>query len=196
MRRCDFIIGLETAVHCLAHTVKLSKFLQDPKQDLISAFSYIATIIGRLNLMREKADEEFKAIFIASSDTAASMGKEIHLPRICGRQTQRMNVSAKSPEEYYRKVVFLPFVDHLIGQLESRFCDSVHKVTSLERLIPSNFSKFSVDDIIKAAEMYESDCTVTSPELRAEILLWRDNWTKSHPEENERPKNCIDTLVL
>ena len=35
------------------------------------------------------------------------------LPRICSRQRHRSNVPADSPQEYYRRTVSVPFLDHL-----------------------------------------------------------------------------------
>ena len=43
-----------------------------------------------------------------------------HVPRLTGRQTQRNNVPATSPEEYYRRLVTIPFTDHLLEELKSR----------------------------------------------------------------------------
>ena len=37
----------------------------------------------------------------------------ISIPRRCGRQTARNNVESSSPEEYWRRVVFVPFMDHI-----------------------------------------------------------------------------------
>ena len=38
------------------------------------------------------------------------------MPRVSGGQTQRNNVTATSPEEYYRCAVTIPFVDHLLQE--------------------------------------------------------------------------------
>lgn len=43
-----------------------------------------------------------------------------HVPQLTGRQTQRNNVPATSPEEYYRRSVTIPFIDHLLEELKSR----------------------------------------------------------------------------
>ena len=43
-----------------------------------------------------------------------------HVPRLTGKQTQRNNVPATSPEEYYRRPVTLPFIDHLLVELKTR----------------------------------------------------------------------------
>ena len=43
-----------------------------------------------------------------------------HVPRLTGKQTQRNNVPATSPEEYYRRSVTLPFIDHLLVEFKTR----------------------------------------------------------------------------
>ena len=35
------------------------------------------------------------------------------IPRTCGRQTQRSNIEADSPEVYYRRTLTIPLLDHL-----------------------------------------------------------------------------------
>ena len=42
-----------------------------------------------------------------------------HVPRLTGRQIQR-NVPTASADEYYRRSVTIPFIDHLLEELKSR----------------------------------------------------------------------------
>ena len=57
-------------------------------------------------------------------DEATAKGQHVnvvpHVPRLTGKQTQRNNVPATSPEEYYRRSVTLPFIDHLLVELRTR----------------------------------------------------------------------------
>jgi hypothetical protein len=46
-----------------------------------------------------------------------------YLPRIFGRQNNRNNIPARTPEEYYRRAVFLPFLDGILTQMSLRFCN-------------------------------------------------------------------------
>ena len=52
---------------------------------------------------------------------AAEIGKEIKISRVVGRQLLRLNVESNSAEEYWWRVIFLPFLDCLINQLEEHF---------------------------------------------------------------------------
>lgn len=51
-------------------------------------------------------------------------GQEITLPRIVGRQTNRSNIPAATPKQYYHRSLFLPYSDHLISELGRRFEES------------------------------------------------------------------------
>ena len=42
-------------------------------------------------------------------------------PRTCGRQTQRVNISSNSVEEYFKLGVAVPFLDHILSEFEHRY---------------------------------------------------------------------------
>jgi len=46
---------------------------------------------------------------------------EIKLPRITKMQTKRNNTPSGSPEEYYRRVLYIPLVDNILEDLKTRF---------------------------------------------------------------------------
>ena len=47
--------------------------------------------------------------------------EEEHMPRQCGRLTQRPNYQSKTVEEYYRVAIFNPYLDAIIKSLGTRF---------------------------------------------------------------------------
>ena len=51
---------------------------------------------------------------------ALKVGVTHSMPYVSGQQTQRNNVTATSSEEYYRRAVTIPFVDHLLQELNTR----------------------------------------------------------------------------
>jgi hypothetical protein len=59
-----------------------------------------------------------------------------YLPRIFGRQDNRNNVPARTPEEYYKRTVFLPFLDGILTQMSLRFCNREAAVLRLCGLLP------------------------------------------------------------
>ena len=50
-------------------------------------------------------------------------GLDLTMPRRCARQVHRPNVGG-SIEEYYRRTIYVPYMDSLIQSLESRFGES------------------------------------------------------------------------
>ena len=49
----------------------------------------------------------------------SKVGTSQSLLRLVGRQTQRSNVSCTNPEEYFRRSVTIPFLDHLLQEINS-----------------------------------------------------------------------------
>ncbi|KAL5233857.1 hypothetical protein ACI65C_001267 [Semiaphis heraclei] len=115
-----------------------------------------------LEAIREDADKSFKEIMKNVTTIASELEIEIHMPRICGRQTARNNVIAKDAEEYFKIVIFIPFIDNLILQLHSRFDKRLETIIPLEGLIPSNLSHYDDQAILAAASIYEDDFLVTT----------------------------------
>ena len=56
---------------------------------------------------------------LAMAEIAGSGGMPV--PRICRKQTARSSVEASTPEEYWRRPVFVPYLDHLIQEFEDQF---------------------------------------------------------------------------
>ena len=43
------------------------------------------------------------------------------LPRIAGQQRPRTNAPAVTPHDYYKRNLFIPFLDHLLVKLDEMF---------------------------------------------------------------------------
>ncbi|KAL4108237.1 hypothetical protein QTP88_018472 [Uroleucon formosanum] len=189
--KSDFLVSLEVTVTGFAYTLQLSLSLQSKQQDLSKALSDVMVIRCALEELRENADENFKSIFKDIVKFAEKVNVAISMPRICGRQTQRVNVNVTDPEIYFKISVYLPFLDYIIQALHTRFDDRLSDVMPLEGLIPSNFSFYDDDSILKAAMIYDKDLTYTDSScLRAELHMWRCQWY----DKDDKPQSVIDTL--
>ena len=79
-----------------------------------------------------------KQIFVGLFRHAEGLyGESIPMPRIVNRQANRANPLAISPLQYYRRSVFLPFVDTVLEQLSERFCSDLIDCIKLKFLITS-----------------------------------------------------------
>lgn len=54
-------------------------------------------------------------------EMANMVGVSPSMPRVCGKMTNRSNVAADSVSAYYSINVYLPLLDHLLSELNSRF---------------------------------------------------------------------------
>ncbi|KAL4092194.1 hypothetical protein QTP88_026736 [Uroleucon formosanum] len=108
------------------------------------------------------------------SDIANLANVEICMPQICGRQTQRININSKDPETYFKVSVFLPFLDFILQELDARFNQRLSDIIPLQGFIPSNFSMYDDETILKAASIYAQDLSTDDNSiLKAELRIWR-----------------------
>ena len=88
------------------------------------------------------------------------MEVEPALPRICCYQRYSNNMPSGTPSEYYRRIISIPPIDHLLSEMASRF--TVHHQTALNGmcLMPSlatlSFPEVK-DKALKFADMYKDD---------------------------------------
>ena len=196
VKSSGFLVSLQVAGHCLAKTVSLSRALQDPSQNIGDAIARVTAVRKSLEDERGFADEEFHRVFLSASELAEKIGEELTAPRVRGRQTHRANAPADGPEEYYRRNIFIPFLDHLIDQLKVRFGDEdgVPKQLRLQELMPVAMNATSLPRIMEAAEMFEFDLNRSLLEVEAEVKTWM-NLIQSIPQER-RPKNLPEAILL
>ena len=121
----------------------------------------------------------YKRQFENSVKLADDLGFELSAPRRCKKQTARNNTPAETDEEYFRRAVFMPLLDHFIVELTSRFSREFNGILALEGLIPANLSKYSDEVILASAEKYMIFTSVLSSAdvLKAELKLWRTKWS-------------------
>lgn len=79
--------------------------------------------------VREKIYDYHCQWFHKVEDTCTAVGMEPSLPRRCGRQIHRSNVTGDTPSAYFKRSISIPLLDHLLSEIESRF--STHKQTAL-----------------------------------------------------------------
>lgn len=104
----------------------------------------------------------------------------ISKPRTCGRQSKRNNVPAQSPEDYYRKSISIPVLDHLLEEMKTRFT-SLHQRAALGlMLVPSELDERNID--IGALTEFFGDDLPSSRTLEAEMRQWKIFW-KENPEK-------------
>ena len=70
--------------------------------------------------MRDNADVVFKRWYEYAVEISSDLGTEPSAPRTASRQQHRANAPNDTPEEYYRRGLFVPFLDHITQEMSSR----------------------------------------------------------------------------
>jgi len=122
-------------------THPLTIYLQGKIVDLASAVSTAEDLIKLLKNVRENASSEFKKVFVAAEEIADAIGVKIEAPRVVPHQKHRENYQSNSSEDYFRKSVFIPFVDHFISALNDRFVKHKRTLSIIQNIIPDKLVK-------------------------------------------------------
>ncbi|XP_063435948.1 52 kDa repressor of the inhibitor of the protein kinase-like [Mytilus trossulus] len=185
-----FIVSFQTVHNFFGYVTGLSRKLQGSTLDIVEGYKMIDTVKALVKSTRDD-ETEFDNVFEKATAMAevADIGG-IKAPRRCGRQTQRSNVPADNVQVYYRRAVFLPFLDSMIQQFEIRFGERAVSVVRALALIPNNIHQTTdeaIDDIIN---YYEVDMPFPDS-FRQEFRLWKELWRV----QNEKPTTLTSTLT-
>ena len=123
---------------------------------------------------------------------AEAVNVEPSKPRTCVRQRNRSNASPLTDtiEEWYKVNITIPFLDHVIAELESQFSLMAQTASQLLGLVPSIMCSKDLD-MSEAVQLYHQD--LPSPELfDQEFMRWRDMY--SHKPVEERPATSATAL--
>ena len=139
--------------------------------------------------------KEFEPVYADMLKIATVAGwPELSVPRTCQRQTQRSNVSAETPKEYWRRSVFLPFLDPLLTELSSRFSAMTKAAVGGLRLLPEKAKTMDVErvhaDLLQA---FQSICQRRNTSTRC-FGFGRPSGAASRLHEMKAPSTVEDTL--
>lgn len=156
----------------MSFTKLLSKKLQGRTEDILSAYKCVDLVKTVLKATREDIENVFHTWFSEVTALSEKVGSTPTMPRTCSRQTHRDNVEAETLEEYYRRVLVIPYLDGLINGIGHRFCDLTVTAAMPLKLLPSNVQTTTVTDLEKFIEQYSRD--LPSPcAISSELTLWK-----------------------
>ncbi|XP_070188701.1 52 kDa repressor of the inhibitor of the protein kinase-like [Littorina saxatilis] len=105
---------------------------------------------------------------------------QLHKPRGAERQTCRSNPPAETTEDFFRRSIAIPFLDHLIAQLDSRFTTGSEIAVDGMGLVPSCIVAEGriepvPEGIQRLASLWEADLP-SFEALDTEYVRWRHKW--------------------
>jgi hypothetical protein len=113
-----FMIALVVTECVLQYSLALSNLLQRPSIDLVEAASEAETVISSLRKIRQD-DNVWQELYQDITKFAEKQNVLPSKPRTAGRQQNRDNVPADTPEEYWRRSVYYPVTTRAIMKPKS-----------------------------------------------------------------------------
>ncbi|GBM52843.1 hypothetical protein AVEN_154174-1 [Araneus ventricosus] len=125
----------------LANTVleTLSILGLDLKKMRGQGYDGAATMRGQFRGVNAK--DNFKTLYAQAKEIAAKLDIKEEIPRVRRLQTARNNVPYSTEEEYYRRAVYVPYLDDFCNSLKERFASHKETVTSLQHILPEFCNK-------------------------------------------------------
>lgn len=165
----DFIVSLVAMEHVLKLTLGLPNFLQAKGIDLIKASREAASILKILQ--DERGDNTvFHELFDEAVNIASTFGILPSKPRIAARQIHRVNVEADNPRDYWRRALYLPFMDHITTEIQGLI--TLQNRYSAQYLVPLYLQLLTDEVVTQIYQEYNSDLNCTHEDFLIEIELW------------------------
>jgi hypothetical protein len=185
-----FIVSFHIVRHFFGYVKGLSAKLQGSTLDVIQGYEMVTSVRAALNNARQD-DSEWEHVFQKATKMAETAGAgPITAPRICSKQIHRSNTPAATPDEHFKRNIYLPFLDSLLQQFSLRFGDLAKQAIRGLSLIPSNVSNIDALTADGILHYYHDD--LPSPDsFHQELKLWQQMWRNA----DSTPSTLSDTLA-
>ena len=190
-RSFEFIIALVVTRECFYRIRGATILLQARNNmDIMKGYTIMGDLKTTLIEVRDNIETYHHEWFIRAEQLAKEINTNVDVPRLCGMQTLRENYNVQTPEEYYRVSISVPFLDHLITQLDARFSTEQLVQAKGFALIPQVMKKLSMESPEKWKEEVRSFLChyildVPHPlDIEAELDIWKVFW-------DNKEKSCL-----
>ncbi|XP_044574048.1 52 kDa repressor of the inhibitor of the protein kinase-like [Drosophila ananassae] len=140
------VLDVVNAITSPGLTKNRSLFLQQEDCDLSQCVGYANDVHQQIKQMRVQATEKFSEIFILATEAAETIDAELTVPRRVGRQKNRDNYEG-GVEDYYRRSIYIPFLDKYSEELESRFLEHRNILSRIQNIIPEKCADIDVSEL-------------------------------------------------
>ena len=174
----EFLLALVVTWKGLSLVKGLRISLQSSSLDICKAYKSVTCTVRAVQMVRDEVDKyshQWLDLAVEKSDAVGAEGPCI--PRRCGRQRNRSNVPAETAEEYFKRTVIIPFLDHLLTQLSDRFSSDENQVVLGLSLVPTVMASDQKwqEKALELSKHYEVD--LPSPhDIDMELVCWKTKW--------------------
>ena len=185
------MVSLEVINAILNITKPVAKNLQGIQETISTALNATASCKDVIQAFRDN-EEIFVGLF---RDAEGLYGESILMPRIVNQQANRANQPAVSSLHFYRRSVFLSFIDIVFEQLSERFPSYLVDCIKMQFSITSVCLKHDIcfDSIRNAINFYLSIQDDSIEAVEVEFMRWRSYWLRH--KHNFLPNNALNALL-
>ena len=159
-----FVVARKVLVSVLDVTKPLSVRLQGVAQNIHSVSESVRDC---------KECVLINAVFQENLNAKQQCGARVEMPRINAHQGNREKDSADSAEEYYRRLMYFPFLDVCLKQLRQRFTGHPATIYGLSSLLSAYVINADISDLRAAAEVYECFLPEGAKCFEAKLMRWK-----------------------
>ena len=117
----DLIMTLIIAMNCLGYTKTATIQLQGAHIDVINGLKQVSIMMKSLRTARDLVDGYHSVWFKEACSIAEKVDATVKPLRTCSRQMHRSSIPSEDASSYYKLNVAIPFLDHLLQELSTRF---------------------------------------------------------------------------
>ncbi|VDI83267.1 Hypothetical predicted protein [Mytilus galloprovincialis] len=187
----DFIVGLVVAQAILQPLAPLSAILQTKDFDLIQAVEESKVVVEMLQRKRE-TDDDWDQLYNSAVTLADSVDVVPSMPRGATRQQHRVNVPAAGPKDYWKRALFIPFIDHLLQELRDRLIKNEDRFV-VQYLILSKLENCSLQVVDRLFNTFTEDLPSDRDTFNIEVERWKARWSIA---EGQIPGTLAEILNL
>jgi hypothetical protein len=136
---------------------------------LVEAASEDETVISSLRKIRQDGNV-WQELYQDIAKLAEKQNVLPSKPRTAGRQQNRDNVPADTPEEYWRRSVYYPLLDHIANELETRLVVPKDRFL-VQYLIPSKLASLTPE---RELQVFMPFCKSVYSLVKVQGNLWMD----------------------
>lgn len=167
-----FILALATIRPVFSMVKNFSVYLQNESCDLSSCVSYASDLKCQLQNMRSNSTTESQKQFENAKILAKRVDVEIKAPR----RTKSDENYENDAQSYFRRFIFIPFVDHLICEFNTLFLNHENWLTKIQNIIPykcATLDHKAIKDTVKMCqEHWATDIHTGLDDFEAELTMW------------------------
>lgn len=146
LKDSEFVVALTVSQFVLSFLAQVTKSIQAKSCNLGDAYQSVALVKECIKSAR--GNESWQKVWSRISQVADSINVTLVKPCTTTVQRHQANVAHNDqPSDYYRINVFYPFIDHIVGELDTRFSIQHEGPITAQNLFPLYLPKLTDKDI-------------------------------------------------